>query len=394
MIRIAVKMLVGDVSKFGGLLAGIAFAAFLAAFASCYFAGFMTRSFALVAEHPGADVWVMDPTTVSSEQFANMPASVRDRVGSVAGVALTEMMAIGAADARLPDGRLQPFQIIGVDDATLAGAPALPDARADTALRAPDAAIVDAGGSEGKLDTYDRPTLGGLANETGRPRRLHRDDVLSVNDHRIVLVGVSHSLPRFPPHPLLYMTYSNALRVLPAERLRTSFVIAHARPGLSARALAVRIERQTGLHARSAADFESDTVRWFLATSEDVGDIATMLTIAAFVGFGLTTVMLYIFTSENLRQYAVLKAMGAGAGTLRLMLFAQSGISGLLGTGVGLGLCTAAGLYAGKAGMPFRMLWWTPVGVLALNTVACSVASLISLWPVQHLDPASVFAGN
>ncbi len=394
MNRIAFKMLVGDVGKFGGLLAGIAFASFLAAFASCYFAGFMTRSFALVAEHPGDGVWVMDPTTVSAEQFANMPASARDRVGSVAGVERTERMAIGTVDARLPDGRLQPFQIIGVDDATLTGAPAVSAGDVDAALRAPDAAIVDAGGSDGKLDTFDRPGLGGAVDTSGTPRLLNTGDVLSVNDHRIVLMGVSHALPRFPPRPLLYMTYANALRVLPAERLRASFVIAYPRGGTDPQTLAERIHRATGLNAQSTDDFQCATVRWFLATSEDVGDIATMLTIAAFVGFGLTAVMLYIFTSENLRQYAVLKAMGAGSRTLRRMLFAQSGLSGLLGTGIGLGLCTLAGLYAISAGLPFRMMWWTPVGVLALNTVACTFASLISLWPVLRLDPASVFAAR
>jgi putative ABC transport system permease protein len=44
-----------------------------------------------------------------------------------------------------------------------------------------------------------------------------------------------------------------------------------------------------------------------------VGDIASMLTLAITVGFGLTGVMLYMFTTENLRQYAVLNVMGAPA---------------------------------------------------------------------------------
>ena len=86
--------------------------------------------------------------------------------------------------------------------------------------------------------------------------------------------------------------------------------------------------------------------------------------------------------------------MGATAATLRTMLFAQSGICGLLGTGIGLGLCTIAGIFAVQSGLPFRMLWWTPVGALLLNLVACVVASLISLRPVQRLDPVSVFASG
>ena len=74
-------------------------------------------------------------------------------------------------------------------------------------------------------------------------------------------------------------------------------------------------QKRTGLRARSAADFKSDTVRWFLVNSEDVGDIAAMLTLAMTVGFGVTGVMLYMFTYEHQKQYAVLKAMGAQSRT-------------------------------------------------------------------------------
>jgi len=43
--------------------------------------------------------------------------------------------------------------VIGVDDVTLSGVPALEDGASPSVLRAPDAAIVDAGGTEGKLET-------------------------------------------------------------------------------------------------------------------------------------------------------------------------------------------------------------------------------------------------
>jgi hypothetical protein len=50
-------------------------------------------------------------------------------------------------------------------------------------------------------------------------------------------------------------------------------------------------------------------VRWLLINSEDVGDIAAMLSLAMSVGFGVTGIMLYMFTRETLKQYA--EAMGA-----------------------------------------------------------------------------------
>ncbi len=76
------------------------------------------------------------------------------------GVADAAVLALGHADARMPDGRLQPFDVVGLDDATLAGAPAVNGAPGTGLLREPEAAIVDAGGSEGKLDTAERPVSG------------------------------------------------------------------------------------------------------------------------------------------------------------------------------------------------------------------------------------------
>ena len=125
MLRIAVKMLAGDRGKYAGLLFGIAFTSFLITFAASFFCGFMTRGFSLISDNPTADVWVMDPAVESVEQTANIPASALDRVRSVAGVQSAEPLALAVAEVRFPNGRFQSFQLIGVDDATLAGVPVL-----------------------------------------------------------------------------------------------------------------------------------------------------------------------------------------------------------------------------------------------------------------------------
>src|SRR5260370_29727751 len=153
MLRVAIKMLMGDRAKYGGLLFGITFTSFLVRFAGSYFAGFMTRGFALIAENPAADVWVMDPAVESTELTINMPDSALARVRSVDGVFSAAPLALATADARFPNGRFQSFQLIGVDDATLFGLPPLQDGVSPTVLRTPDALVVDPGGTDGKLET-------------------------------------------------------------------------------------------------------------------------------------------------------------------------------------------------------------------------------------------------
>jgi len=397
MFYVALKMLVGDRGKYAGLIIGIAFTAFLVTFALSYFAGFMTRGFALISENTTVQVWVMDPAVESPELTINMPASALEKVRGVDGVRYAVPLVLGDADARFPNGRFQSFQVIGVDDATLAGAPLLQAGKSPVALHTPDAVVVDAGGTSGKLAT---PRLEADQWPTDGPhldaamRELMAGDELLVNGHRVRVVGRSHTIPRYPPRPLMYTTYSNAARVLPREPSLLTFVLVTAQAGVSAQELAQRIETQTGLRARTSEEFIADTVHWYLLNSEDVGDMGAMLILAMTVGFGVTGILLYMFTYESLKQYAALKAMGASRHLLLAMILVQAGLCAVLGTGIGIGACAVVGGVVGTGGYPYRMMWFTPllgaVGVLVVSLTAAA----ISMRPVLKLEPGVVFAGR
>ncbi len=101
-----------------------------------------------------------------------------------------------------------------------------------------------------------------------------------------------------------------------------------------------------------------------------------------------------MFTEDNLKQYAVLKTMGATPRLLLTMIVAQAGLCALLGTDSGWDMCTGGQLALTEAGYPFRMMWFTPVLGGAMVVLVSVVAAAISARPVFKLEPGVVFAGR
>ena len=397
MFRVAVEMLMGDKTKYIGLLFGITFTAFLVTFALSYFAGFMTRGFALVSENPTADIWVMDNAVHSTQATINMPNSAMGLVRSVSGVSYATPLYITDITARYPNGHFQSFQLIGVDDATLSGAPLFSTALKQNALRLPQSVIVDSGGTNGKLQTPLRQKDMWSYNGSHLhvpTRKLRFGDELLVDDRRVFVAGVSHTLGRFPPRPLMYTTASNFIRLTPAQNRRITFIMLRAQKNVSPEILAQRIHKQTGLKAITSSQFKKETVMWYLINSEDVGDMVNMIILAMLVGFGVTGVMLYMFTYENLKQYAVLKAMGASNIQLTNMVFTQALIGVIIGSGIGIGMAGLIGEAVSSSDFPFRMMWFAPViGFLGVLIVSIT-AAVISVRPVLKLEPGVVFASR
>ena len=389
MFRIAIEMLMHDKTKYIGLFIGIGFTAFLVTFSMSFLAGFMSRGFALVSENPSATVWVMDSAVSSPEATVNMSDASLGLVRGVKGVEYATALYIGDVTARFANGNFQKFQVIGVDDATLSGAP-----QSASALRLPESVIVDSGGTSGKLQTphYKKDMWSHDGSHLHAPtRELQYGDKLLVNDKRVIVADVSHTIARFPPRPLLYTTQANFKRLIPAQKRYITFIMVRSAKGVSPEQLSVDISAQTGLKAITSQRFKKETVLWYMINSEDVGDMTNMVVLAMLVGFGVTGVMLYMFTYENIKQYAVLKAMGASKKQLSDMVFTQAFVGVIVGSGIGIAVAALIGQAIAGTDFPFRMMWFAPLfGFLGVLIVSIT-AAFISLRPILKMDSAVVF---
>lgn len=376
---IALKMLTGDRSKYFAILFGVSFACLLIAQQSATFCGIMLRTTGQIRDTHGSDIWVMNQGVRYFDDLKAISDDAVYRVRGVPGVAWAVTLYRGQGQAQLASGQFQGLILMGVDDATLAGAPAHMLAGKLGDLQLPDAVIVDEAGFQQMWP--------------GEPLRAGK--VIEMNDRRAVVVGVFRASQTFMTMPLIYTRFSQATLYIPPYRRTLSFVLAKARPGLVPEQVAHRIEEQTGLKALSNKEFVQLTMNYYLKHTGIPINFGTTVLLGFFVGCAIAGQTFYLFTVENLKQFGTLKAMGMSDRRVVGMILIQALVVSAIGYGLGIGLATLFGMVTQKTWpllsffLPWQVLAITAGAVLLIALVS----SLLSIRRVLVLEPAVVFQG-
>src|SRR5262245_33323997 len=178
---VALKMLTGDRAKYFGLVFAIAFSTFLLENQTSIFASILKRTGSQILDVTDAEIWVMDPKTEYFEQTKALKDTDLTRVRGVEGVRWAVKLYKGSPVARTLDGKFAVTFCLGLDDATLAGAPRKMLLGSWERLREPDTLVIDRAGYELLFP--------------GEPLRLER--LLELNDHRAAIVGISDASAPF-----------------------------------------------------------------------------------------------------------------------------------------------------------------------------------------------------
>src|SRR5271166_7192472 len=101
MTWIALKMLMGDKSKYFAIIFGVSFACFLIAEQSAIFCGVMLRTTSQIRDTHGADVWVMNPNVRYADDLKAISADAVFQVRGVAGVLWAVNLYRGQGQAQL-----------------------------------------------------------------------------------------------------------------------------------------------------------------------------------------------------------------------------------------------------------------------------------------------------
>lgn len=379
-LGIALKMLFGDPVKFAGLIFGIAFSTLLMAQQGGFFIGLISRSANIVMEAQGVDVWVMDPRTDTAEG----PTSMRDvelfRVRGVEGVARAAPFVQATATLRTSDRRSSVAGFLGIDDSSLLGINPRFVVGTPEDLRRPDAIAID--------------QLGFSRLWPGEP--LVAGKALEVNDRRAVIVAITEALPGFAAPVVVYTRLSQALAYTPGGRNRLSFVLVQTLPGVEPAEVARRITAQTGLQAMTSGGLQRKTIDFVIANTGIAPSFGVVIALGAVVGILVSGLTFSLFVNDNLRQFAVLKAIGVSGWRILGMVMTQALVVAFIGYAFGLWLASS---FFDAVDQPFSELkgFWLPWQVATMVAIAVVaivlLASIGAIRRVLSLDPASVFRG-
>lgn len=376
---LAWKMLTGDRTKYLGIVFGVAFGSLLIAQQSSIFVGLMRRTSHAILDVTEPDIWILDKYGENTDEIQPMPDNRLYQVRGVDGVEWAVRMYKGMVRVRQSDGDFRQAILLGIDDASLVGAPKRMLKGLLTDLRRPDSIIVD-------RDGY-RTMFPGSNLEIGR--------TVEINDRRAVVVGICEASAPFQTFPVVFTRYSQATRFAPRERNIMSFVLAKAEPGQNLDILSERIQSQTNLLAMPSDRFFWFNIDYYMRNTGIPINFGITVTLGFIVGAAIAGQTFYLFTIENLKQFGALKAMGVTNLRIVGIILLQALIVGILGFSIGMGMASAFFVITDASGQPDLRGMYVPWQIMSITGTAVffivTLASLLSIRKVLVLEPAAVF---
>lgn len=374
-LKLAFKLLVNDRAKFTGLLIGITFAVFLMIAMTSMFAGVLNRASSTVI-NIGAPIWVMDPSVNTVANTIGMPDYTLDAVRSMKGVDYAVPLFSGGALVRLADGTYQSVSVIGLDDTSLFGRPQMEKGEIEN-IYAENAFLVV---HDSEFSKLNNPKIG---------------TEFELNDHRGLIIGIAKvTTSGLFGVPTLYTTYERAIQYIPNPRYTISYILVVPKSPTDVQRIQEQV-RALGYLALTKQQF-IDRISEFYTYQTALGlNIMLMTAISFIVGLSISGQTFYTFILENLEKFGALKAIGAKSRELVSMILFQAGFTGLIGYGLGIGLCTCVvGLARLRIPDYASIITFLNLALaLSMVLIIAGISGYIGVRKVLRIEPFEIFRG-
>ena len=374
-LKIALKLLVNDRSKFIALLVGITFAVFLMIMMMSMFSGILSRSSASVY-NIGAKIWVMDPAVNNATSSIPMPDYVLSKTRSIDGVKYAVPIYFGNALVKLKSGAYQAVSVVGLDDATLYGRPELIEGKIED-IYAESAFFVV---KDAEFKKLENPVIG---------------TEFEINDHRGLVVGLAKvASGGLFGIPTVYTTYNRAITYIPSMRFTTSYVLIEPKSEADIPFIQQQVKK-LGYQALTRDQFVGKISDFYTYQTGMGMNVLMMTAISFIVGLSISGQTFYTFILENMERFGALKAIGAKGHELIAMILFQASFTALLGYGIGVGLASGLMILA-KLRLPSyaaQVTYFNLTFAFVMVLILAGVSRYIGIRKVLQIQPFDIFRG-
>lgn len=363
MVPVARRNLFAEKGRFAISVGGVTFAVLLILVILGLYRGFEREAGSVVESVP-ADLWVMEEdTTDIFHSFSIISSEEAAAVADVPGVAGVVALYTRRAEASFEGGEDDTF-LLAFD--LPEGAEALPGIQ----VPGRGGIIID--------KVFSRKT--GL--DAGETVTVRGRDLTVVRVADISNIGLSQ-------FSIISAPDARELLAVPDS---VNYLLASVTPGSDPRTVARAIEDAVpGVRAEIKEEFADDNRNEVMTFFLPI--ISVLLAIAFLVGTVVIGLTIYTSTIERAREFAVMKAVGAGPVFLYRLVFSQSVVLGAAGFLLGFPLTLVVNALAEEAVPEFVnvLRWQDLMAVFGVTMGMAVVAGLVPIRRINSIDPAMVF---
>ena len=375
MIDLARKILLYDKVRFLITVSGVAFAVTLVFVQVGLFEGLLSNA-SLTIERIEADLWVSARNTPNVDFSNTFPETFVQRVRSIPGVARADNLIVWFGRVALPNGATENAVLYALEDFSRWNLPWRVNSGDARDLRRGKYVILD-----------DSATKRFGAFAVG--------DYREFNGQRLKITGRTSEARSFTTNPIAFLDYRVA-QSLDRQSLhnRTTYILIKLSPGADAEAVRAAVRKRLPYNDVWTRGEWASRSRSYWTDNTGLGlNMVMTVFLGCLVGVVVVAQTLYTSTTEHIKEFAMVKAIGGGNGEIYAVIAKQAAISAVVG--FALGAVMAYGLRPVMAGIDLKLILkpMFSVFVFAGTLALCLGASAISFRRVASLDPALVFRG-
>jgi putative ABC transport system permease protein len=205
----------------------------------------------------------------------------------------------------------------------------------------------------------------------------HIGDDLEISGHHLTVTGIGRGLSLFGGLPGVYVTLDQAQAIVFSGEPKVSVIVTRGTPS----------SMDPRFAAMSNSEVRDDTLRPVRDAFDSIDNTRLLMWLVAAV---IVAALVYVSTLERVRDFAVLKSLGASSASVFLGVAFEAVIVSLFAAGVATVLSGfLRPVFALPVAIPLEAFVVLPLAAIGVGVLS----SLVALRRAISIDPAYAFAG-